>query len=605
MRTATLTRTRAAVAAAAHDVRGAWRWPASVAAGGVVLALLAPLVLDSVQVQGLASWLYLALAATGLGFAVGLAGMPSLGQGAFMAIGAFTAALLRAKVGAGPLEATLAGLAVTTLAGFVLGIGFVRLGRVLFAVATWLLAWLVALGLGAFPAISGGAQGLVISRGSFTETAHYELALVLGVLAAIALFAIARGVPGLALSALRERRAAALALGVPATRLRLGAFVASAGLGGLAGALSVQLAGIADPGGYGPFLSFKLFAAVLLGGMTTAIGGLAGLGVISGISHLSDWIGALEHLSTTRFDPMIAALLLLVVLGLGGEGIVPYLRRISARLRPAPARPVPHASTPSPAQGAVLGVRGIRKVFGGVVALADLSLEAHPGTIVALIGPNGSGKTTALRAFSGTLVPDSGRIELDGEPIAHEPLERRVELGIVRTLQRTAVFERMTALENVLVGADLRRRYGGAARTVLATPKSRAERARIRGSAHGRLEAVGLGESAETPAAELSSSEQRLLMLASALAGSPRVLLLDEPSAGASAEDVRRLAQILRQLRESGLSIVLVEHNLRLVRAVASNVVVLDHGHVIASGSPDEIASLPRVREAYLGKHRL
>jgi len=290
-------RTGAALATAARDVRRAWRWPATAAAAGLGLAVLAPLVLDSLQVQGLASWLYLALAATGLGFAVGLAGIPSLGQGAFMAVGAFTAALLRAKTGAGPLEAALAGLVVSTLAGFVLGLGFVRLGRVLFAVATWLVAWLVALGLAAFPSISGGTQGLVISRGSIagipmTATIHYELALVLVALSILALFAITRGVPGLALSALRQRRAAALALGVRATRLRLGAFVASAAIGGLAGALSVQLAGIADAAGYGPFLSFKLFASVLLGGMTTAAGGLAGLGVISGIAHFAHWLGA-------------------------------------------------------------------------------------------------------------------------------------------------------------------------------------------------------------------------------------------------------------------------------------------------------------------------
>ncbi len=604
MRSAALTRTGTAIAAAARDARRAWGWPAHAAAAGVVLALLAPLFLDSIDVQSLASWLYLALAATGLGFAVGLAGMPSLGQGAFMAIGAFTAALLRTKAGAGPFEAALSGLVVATLAGLVLGVAFVRLGRVLFAVATWLLAWLVALTLAAFPAISGGAQGLVISRGSLGETAHYELALVLVVISSLALFAIARGAPGRALSALRERRAAALALGVRATRLRLGAFVGSAGIGGLAGALSVQLAGIADPAGYGPFLSFKLFAAVLLGGMTSAIGGIAGLGVISGITHLSHWIGALEHLSTTRFDPMLAALLLLAVLGLGGQGLVPFLRRRSWRVG-RPAAPAASASRPAPAAGAVLGAHGISKSFGGLVALADLSLEAGPGTILALIGPNGSGKTTALRAFSGTLVPDSGRIELDREAITEEPLEGRVRRGIVRTLQRTAVFEGMTALENVLVGADLRRRHAGAVRTVLATPKSRAEDERARAGAHGLLEVVGLGAAAETPAAELSSSEQRLVMLASALAGSPRVLLLDEISAGGSAEDVGRISRVLDELRRSGLSIVLVEHNLRLVRAVASSVIVLDHGRVIASGSPDAIARLPRVREAYLGTHRL
>jgi branched-chain amino acid transport system ATP-binding protein len=157
----------------------------------------------------------------------------------------------------------------------------------------------------------------------------------------------------------------------------------------------------------------------------------------------------------------------------------------------------------------------------------------------------------------------------------------------------------------VLVGTALRRRHGGALRTVFETPKARAEAEVERRDALAVLDAVGLGPAAATPAAQLSSSDQRLLMLASALATQPRVLLLDEISAGSTHEDVRRLAQILEELRRSGLSIVLVEHNLRLVRAVASRVVVLDHGRTIASGSADEVARSTRVRQAYLGTHHL
>jgi branched-chain amino acid transport system ATP-binding protein len=163
----------------------------------------------------------------------------------------------------------------------------------------------------------------------------------------------------------------------------------------------------------------------------------------------------------------------------------------------------------------------------------------------------------------------------------------------------------MTALENVLAGAGVRRRYGSAVRTVLATPKARAEDRAQGSAALATLELVGLEAAAGRPAGTLAASEQRRLMLAAALATSPRVLLLDEIAAGGSVEDVRRLAGILDGLRRDGLAIVLVEHNLRLVRDVASTVVVLDHGRTIARGTPSEVALLPQVQAAYLGTHRL
>jgi len=596
-------RTGRAFAAAARDARAAWRLPATLAAILVLAALLLPLVVtDPLQLQDLSGWLYLALAATGLAFALGLGGMPSLCQGAFMAVGAFTAALLRARTGAGPIESALGGLALTTLAGIGLGAGFVRLGRVQFAVATWLFAWMVALGLAAFPSISGGANGIAIPDSGFGVTWHYELALVLVCLACLAFFAVARGAPGLALSALRQRPAAALALGVRATRLRLGAFVVSAALGGLSGSLSVQLQGIADPTGYGPFLSFKLLVAVVLGGMSTALGAVTGLAALSGLTELSHWIGSLERLSAARFDPMLFAILVLVVLGLGGAGIVPWLRRLFPWMGGRAGRALA-ATSPTRRRGATLTAEGIRRRFGGLVALDGLELEARPGAIVALIGPNGSGKTTALRILSGTLTPDAGRLELDATPLDGTGIADRVRLGVVRTLQRTAVFEELTALENVLAGAH--RRYGSAARTVLATPKARAEDRAQRAAALATLEQVGLEEAAQAPAGTLSASEQRRLMLASALATNPRVLLLDEISAGGTAEDVRKLGAILAGLREDGLSIVLVEHNLRLVRDVASTIIVLDQGRPIATGTAGEVAALPQVQAAYLGRHRL
>jgi ABC-type branched-subunit amino acid transport system ATPase component len=255
-----------------------------------------------------------------------------------------------------------------------------------------------------------------------------------------------------------------------------------------------------------------------------------------------------------------------------------------------------------PTAPARLEARGLVKRFGGDPAVNGLDLTVEGGMITALVGPNGSGKTTALRLLAGTLAPDDGTVALDGIELGEGSQRTRALAGIVRTLQATSVFPGRTALENVLVGAGLVNRHSGFLRTLLATPKARAEARATRALALGALERVGLGHIGDRPAAELTGSEQRLVMLAAALAARPRVVLVDEPSAGASPADLARIATVLRDLRADGLALVVVEHNLRLVRRVADRVVVLDAGRTLASGSPEEVADDAAVRAAYLGR---
>jgi len=509
--------------------------------------------------------------------------MPSLAQGAFMAVGAFTAAHLRIHGGLPTLAAAIVGAAAAAAAAAVTGAGFVRLSRGLVAVSTWILAWLVALALSAFPSVSGGAQGLLLPEGPST-TAHYELALALVALAALALVALARGPFGLRLTAARDRRAAAAALGVPVPRLRLTAFVASAAVGGLAGGLSVQLAGIADAASYRPYLSFKLFVAVLIGGAASAAGAFVGIVVLGLVSVAADAVGAVENVSSARFHPLLTSVLLLAVLSLGGEGLLraPRRRRLAAAARAEARDTVARAR---------IGGRGLTKRYGDLVALEELDIDVGAGEIVALIGPNGSGKTTALRLLAGTERPDGGTVDTDGR--------------IARTLQATATFGELTAVEHLLVAAARRRRYGGFARTLLATPKARAEEAAATGRALEILRRFGLGDRADTPASELAGADQRLLMIAAAYETGASVLLLDEPSAGAAHAEVDRLARVLAGLRADGLAILVVEHNLRLVRTVSPRVVALDAGRVIARGTPEQVGAEPAVRRAYLGSQTL
>ena len=286
-----------------------------------------------VEVDTLAGWVYLALAAEGLWIAAGLAGMPSLGQGAFMSMGAFTTALLTARAG-WPAEATVpVGTAVALAAGLVIGAAVVRLPRLYIAVSTWILTWLVVLVATEFPGISGGAQGYVVSS-SLDPTGHYVLAVTLTILLVVAGMTLQRSSVGVRLRALRDDPAAAVRLGVPRERLLLGAFAASAAVGGLAGSLAVQLAGVSDPNEFGPFTAFKLLVAVLLGGAAFAGSGPVGILVVGGIALVvRAWSAAGGHASA-QLEPLLAAILLLLVLGLGSDGLLPALSRSVERYRP-------------------------------------------------------------------------------------------------------------------------------------------------------------------------------------------------------------------------------------------------------------------------------
>jgi len=596
---------------AAGEARGAWSPAAWVAVAALALGLLVPFLgLPGLRMDALASTVYLAVAATGLGLTVGAAGLPSLGAGAFVAIGAFTSALLMARAG-WPLEpAALCGALAALAAGLVSG-GVVRLRPAFVAVSTWLLAWLVWLFLFAFPSVSGGSQGLIVPERtllglSAPPTVHYEAALVLLALSLLAIAAVRHGAFGLELSGLRQHPPLATSLGVPLARRRLGAFAASAAIAGLAGGLSVQLAAVADPAAYDPFLSFKLLVAVLLGGAAATLGPAVGIAALGLIGLVSDPLARLLQLPLERFDTAVAAVLLVFVLALGGDGIIPWLSPWLPRFRRRKPQVTLCYKAGEPAgTKSVLKVEGLTKAFGGVVALDGLSLELAPGETAALVGPNGSGKTTALRLISGAMQPDGGRVLFGGRDLTEAPTRERVRLGIARTLQTTSAFAELTALENVLVGRSVRRHYAGGIRTALATPRARAEEPAARAAALHALAVVGLDRQADVPIPELTSSQRRLVGLAAALATEPHVLLVDEPAAGVGADELEPLARVLAEIGRQGVAVLLVEHNLRLVRLAAERMIVLAAGEVVAEGSVAETGESELVRQAYLGAHRL
>jgi branched-chain amino acid transport system ATP-binding protein len=243
----------------------------------------------------------------------------------------------------------------------------------------------------------------------------------------------------------------------------------------------------------------------------------------------------------------------------------------------------------------------LTKRYGELVALDGFDIELPPGRVCALAGPNGSGKTTALRILAGAVRPDAGAVVLGARDVTGVPTPDRVRLGVVRTLQATGLFPELTVLENVVAGGFVRRGHGGVGRTLLATPHARAETEVARGEARSLLETVGLDPLADRRARTLTALEQRLLMLATAEASGPGVLLLDELAAGAAQSELHRIVAAVASLRTAGRAVLVVEHDFGLVRRVADHVVVLDAGRTIAAGRPEEVAADPVVRRAFLG----
>jgi len=248
----------------------------------------------------------------------------------------------------------------------------------------------------------------------------------------------------------------------------------------------------------------------------------------------------------------------------------------------------------------LLAVKGVTVAFGGVVALAGVSLRVQPGEAVGLVGPNGAGKTTLFNCVTGQLQPDAGSIRFAGCALVGLPPHRRARMGIARTFQRVEVFPELSPLEHVVVARRAARGQGSLWQDLLGRGRLRPEE---RQAALELLETVGLAALAEVPVAALTLGQQRLVELARALALEPRLLLADEPSSGLSATERHGVGRLLRQAVErQGTALLLVEHDLGLVREVVDRVVVLDLGEPVAEGPFDQVVADPRVRRAYLGR---
>ncbi|MBX6765555.1 MAG: branched-chain amino acid ABC transporter ATP-binding protein/permease [Actinomadura rubrobrunea] len=581
---------------------------AALAAVFAVFPIVVPTALVNIGVYAL---IY-ALTAIGLTLLMGLAGQVSLGHAAFFAIGAYTQAILVTRYGVPLPAAAIAALGLAMLAALLIGLPLLRLRGHFLALAT--------LGLGIVLAVSvnemeftGATTGIFgIPKPEFGGRLYDSPEEYFWLMAPIVLVGLllARGIVesriGRALGAVNDSEVAAESLGVDTFRLRLQVFVLSAGYAGLGGVFYAHWLGVVSPSAAHFSMSVEFLLISVLGGLGTVWGALTGAFAVEFLDEaMRQFIpvvvpGAAGEVQLVGFG---IVLVLIVVLLPGG--LHQATRRLFARRRPA-AVPVP-SEEPEPRRAArpergapLLEVRGLTKRFGGVVAVDDVSLDVRAGEIVALIGPNGAGKTTCFNMISGVLEPTSGEVTVNGVRTDGRKPHVFARAGATRTFQNLQVFRSSTVLGNVKVGRHLRSR-AGLLRGALTLP-ARAEERMITRAAMRCLDAVGLAEHAGRMAVDLPFGLQRRMEIARALALEPDLLLLDEPMAGLSGAERRELAALLRRLREDGMSIVLVEHDVAAVLSLADRVAVLDDGRLIAFGPPDEVRQDPAVIAAYLGE---
>jgi branched-chain amino acid transport system ATP-binding protein len=248
----------------------------------------------------------------------------------------------------------------------------------------------------------------------------------------------------------------------------------------------------------------------------------------------------------------------------------------------------------------LLSLQEVTRRFGGLVAVDAIDLEVADGGVTAVIGPNGAGKTTLFNLISGFQTPDAGRIVFDGNDITARPPEAIAAAGLVRTFQLVQLFQNLSVLENIQVGCHLHTK-GGVFSALLRTPRTRQAEREIEMRARELLDFVGLDGTAETEASALAYGQQRLLEIARSLAARPRLLLLDEPAAGLSADETKRLSAAIRAIAERGTTVLLIEHDMKLVMNTADHIAVLDFGRKIAEGPPAVVRESPAVIAAYLG----
>ena len=570
-------------------------------AAGALIAFMLPLE-DPYATRLLTQVAIYALLGIGYQFIFGLTGALSLAQGAFFGIGAYVAALTSLQWDwAG--EFTLPGaMIVAILFAALVALPVLRLTTHYFALATLGIAQvLLVLAIGWID-LTGGANGLAgipelrLGGGPLGPWDRMVFAWILVAVVGLALYQIRRSLIGQAFDVLRTDEFAAIASGIAASRLRFWAFLASAAIGALAGALQVHTISVVSPEVLDFDLMVRCLVIVVVGGVARTSGAIMGAFIV---------VLAPEFLQVIEGYRLLAfGALLLAAIVVAPEGIVGTIERLRGRIaRPSPParaeRQRPPVRSIQPNTRPVLVLERVTRRFGGVTALDDVTLSVGRGEIFGLIGPNGSGKTTLVNVATGLVTSDSGRILLSGNDASGRSPSAIARLGVARTFQTVHLHPDLSVLDNVATArhGDL---PGGLLATVTAIGTDRRLR-HARGEAAAIIDALGIDALANRRAGSLPAGAQRRVELARALARNPELLLLDEPAAGLTESEQVDLAARIRAFKTRGLAMVIIDHNLGFLLGLADRVACLDRGRLIAIGTPEAIRNDPDVIAAYIG----
>jgi ABC-type branched-subunit amino acid transport system ATPase component/ABC-type branched-subunit amino acid transport system permease subunit len=578
----------------------------------------------------------------------------NLAQAAFLGLGAYAAGLSVTMLGFGMPAALGLSMLVGLVLGGLLAFPALRLAGPQFALATLSFSALCTTVLNEWEGLTSGAQGLSLSRPAILGHAvnapgFYWICLALLALVWMAMRNLLASQWGRAFEALRDSPIATDAMGVGTFRHKVAGFALGSSLGGLAGGLYAFNFEYLQPQSFTYDLMVILLLGVVLGGRKSLWGAFFGASlivllpnllssrllfeIISGfgfllavVAGLRGWlkkttkpfqviapivamgmlvVGGLMVENTENWRKAIFALMLFsVVVGLP-DGIMGFAARYLTRLfRIAPAA-LPAASSLDdvlPANksdgGVLLELKNLKRYFGGVKAVDGVSMSIRKGHVHGLIGPNGSGKSTAVNVISGLYAPTAGEVLLQGRPLPEGSLFKVARAGVSRTFQNLQLFGELSALDNVMLA--LKGAYRVPMPLVL-LGFSRSEDWRAQADALALLELVGLTDQARIRAKDLTYGSQRFLEIARALARKPELLILDEPAAGLAHPDVAELVEIIKAIKQRGITTILIEHHMDVVSELCDAVTVVDGGKVIAEGTPDEVNRDPQVIKAYLG----